>query len=64
MAIYTKLDMSKEKDKINDIDDIYQKAQAMVSVLGKQQREQAISYIKKIEQKKISELRQEVILES
>jgi len=56
--------MNKEVDNNLDLDDIYQKAQAMVSGLGNLQKEQAISYIKKIEQKKINELRREVLSES
>lgn len=53
--------MGAELDKNREIDDIYQKAQTTVMELNRQQRKKAISYIKKIEQKKINELRQEVL---
>lgn len=52
--------MNKELDKTKKLADIYQKTQEAVSVLGRQQKEQAISYIKKIEQKKINALRKEI----
>lgn len=64
MALYNKLDMSKEIKENKEIDAMYQNAQAMVSRLGNLQKEQAISYIKKVEQKKISELQQELLSES
>lgn len=56
--------MAEEINKSKEMDEIYQKAQAMVSNLGNQQRGRAISYIKRIEEKKIAELRREVISES
>lgn len=49
--------MEEKSDKNKKIDDIYQKAQASVSDLGHQQMKKAILYIKKNEQKKISDLR-------
>ncbi|MFA6514302.1 MAG: hypothetical protein WCT50_03390 [Patescibacteria group bacterium] len=50
--------MTKELDKNKEIDDIYQKAREEVADLGFRQREIAISYLKKIEQKKINDLRE------
>lgn len=52
--------MRKELDKTKELADIYQKTQESVSVLGRLQKERAISYIKKIEQKKIDALRKEI----
>lgn len=52
--------MSKEFDE-NNAKDVYQKARAVVIDLGNQQREQAILYIKKIEQRKINELQREIL---
>lgn len=47
-----------EIGKNNKIDKLYKKAQAGVSSLGRRQKEIAISYLKKIDQKKISDARE------
>lgn len=50
--------MVKKVDKNKDVDGVYQRAQEGVFNLGCLQKEKAASYLKKIEQKKIRELRE------